>query len=47
MEKVNKSTEIKKMLLENKSVKEIAESLKTNLAYVYKMKREISKNANN
>ena len=44
MEKVNKSTEIKKMLSEGKTAKEISESLKTNIAYVYKLKKEISKN---
>ena len=43
MEKVNKQTEIKKLLAEGKSVKEIAELLKTNIAYVYKMKRETPK----
>jgi DNA-binding CsgD family transcriptional regulator len=43
MEKVNKQTEIKKLLAEGKSVKEIAELLKTNVAYVYKLKRQTSK----
>jgi DNA-binding CsgD family transcriptional regulator len=43
MEKVNKQTEIKKLLTEGKSVKEVAEILKTNIAYVYKMKRETAK----
>lgn len=43
MEKVNKQTEIKKLLAEGKTVKEIAELLKTNIAYVYKMKRETTK----
>ncbi len=44
MEKVNKSTEIKKMLAESKTPKQIAEELKTNIAYVYKMQKEIKKN---
>ncbi len=46
MEKVNKSTEIKRLLAENKTAKEIALELKTNVAYVYKMKKtlEIKKN---
>lgn len=43
MEKVNKSTEIKKLLLEGKSAKEISENLKTNIAYVYKLKKGIIK----
>jgi transposase len=43
MEKVNKQTEIKKLLTEGKSVKEVAEILKTNIAYVYKMNREMKK----
>lgn len=43
MKKVNKQTEIKKLLAEGKSVKEVAEILKTNIAYVYKMKRETAK----
>lgn len=43
MEKVNKSTKIKKMLLEEKSAKEISENLKTNIAYVYKLKKVIVK----
>lgn len=43
MEKVNKQTEIKKLLTEGKTVKEVAELLKTNIAYVYKLKRETSK----
>ena len=34
MEKVNKQTEIKKLLAEGKTVKEVAETLKTNIAYV-------------
>lgn len=42
MEKVNKQTEIKKLLAEGKAVKEIAKLLKTNIAYVYKLKREIT-----
>lgn len=46
MEKVNKSTEIKKMLLENKSAKEISLELNTNIAYVYKLKKSL-KNENN
>lgn len=45
MEKVNKQTEIKKLLSEGKTVKEIAELLKTNIAYVYKLKRETPKEA--
>ena len=43
MKKVNKQTEIKKLLAEGKTVKEVAELLKTNIAYVYKLKRETSK----
>jgi len=43
MEKVNKQTEIKKLLLEGKTVKEISQILKTNIAYVYKMKRDLSR----
>lgn len=43
MEKVNKQTEIKKLLAEGKTVKEVAELLKTNIAYVYKLKRETPK----
>lgn len=45
MEKVNKQTEIKKLLAEGKTVKEVAELLKTNIAYVYKLKRETTKDA--
>lgn len=41
MEKVKKSTEIKKMLLENKTVKEIALQLNTPIGYVYKIKKSI------
>lgn len=40
MEKVNKKTEIKKMLNEGKSIKEISEIIKTNVAYIYKLKKE-------
>lgn len=40
MEKVNKKTEIKKMLTEGKSIKEISEIIKTNVAYIYKLKKE-------
>lgn len=43
MEKVNKSTEIKKMLLENKTAKEISLELNTNIAYVYKLKKQVEK----
>lgn len=43
MEKVNKKTEIKKLLSEGKSVKEVAEILNTNIAYVYKLKPKIDK----
>lgn len=42
MEKLNKKTEVKRLLNEGKSTKEIALTLKTNIAYVYKLKREIS-----
>lgn len=44
MQKVNKQKEIKKLLSEGKTVKEIKEILQTNIAYVYKLKREILKN---
>jgi DNA-binding CsgD family transcriptional regulator len=40
MGKVIKQTEIKKLLAEGKKVKEISELLNTNIAYVYKLKRE-------
>jgi len=43
MEKVNKQTEIKKLLNEGKSIKLIAEELKTNIAYVYKLKKQLNK----
>lgn len=44
MEKVNKKTEIAKMLGEGKTVNEVAVALKTNIAYVYKLKRQIKCN---
>lgn len=40
----NKKSEIALMLSEGKSVKEVAEILKTNIAYVYKLKREMKCN---
>lgn len=40
MEKINKQNEIKRMLSENLSAKEISEKLKTNIAYVYKIKKQ-------
>lgn len=43
MEKVNKTTEIKRMLSENKTAKEIALALSTNIAYVYKLKKQVEK----
>jgi DNA-binding CsgD family transcriptional regulator len=44
MQKVNKKTEITKLLNDGKSVKEISENLKTNIAYVYKIKNNDKKN---
>jgi len=41
MEKVNKSTEIKRLLAENKTAKEISLMLNTNMAYIYKIKKQI------
>lgn len=38
--KTTKQDDIKAMLLEGKSVKEIAEAMKTNIAYVHKIKRD-------
>lgn len=43
MEKVNKQTEIKKLLIEGKTAKEIAKILNTNIGYVYKLKKQTSK----
>jgi DNA-binding CsgD family transcriptional regulator len=37
-----KKTEIEKMLKEGKSAKEIAETLKTNVAYVYNVKKKVN-----
>jgi DNA-binding CsgD family transcriptional regulator len=40
MEKKTKQQQIKNLLSEGKSVKEIFEITKTNIAYIYKIKRE-------
>jgi DNA-binding CsgD family transcriptional regulator len=39
---IMKKTEIEKMLKEGKSAKEIAETLKTNVAYVYNVKKKVN-----
>lgn len=46
MKKSSKKNSIEKLLLENKSIKEIAEQLQTNIAYIYKLKKQIDKNKN-
>lgn len=46
MEKVNKTTEIKRMLAEKKTAKEISLELNTNIAYVYKLKKQVDKQSN-
>jgi DNA-binding CsgD family transcriptional regulator len=43
MEKTNKQTEIKKLLSEGKTAKQISDELKTNIAYVYKLKKQLNK----
>jgi DNA-binding CsgD family transcriptional regulator len=43
MEKTTKSIEIKKMLTENKSTKEISLSLNVSSAYIYKIKKDLNK----
>ena len=43
MEKTTKSSEIKKMLTENKSAKEISLSLNVSVAYIYKLKKDLNK----
>lgn len=46
MEKTTKTTkqsQIKQLLSQDISLKEIAEQMKTNIAYVYKIKRDLKK----
>jgi len=43
MEKTTKSIEIKKMLNEKKSAKEISLSLNVSCAYIYKIKKDMNK----
>jgi transposase len=47
MENSSKKSVIKKMLIEGVSVKEIAEVSNTNIAYVYKIKKELDKEKTN
>lgn len=44
MKKSSKKNSIEKLLLNSESIKQIAEKLQTNVAYIYKVKKQIDKN---